>query len=55
MLAAHVYEMPPLPSTHVESIPQEIDGILMQALAKNPTARFENARKMASALEAIAV
>jgi eukaryotic-like serine/threonine-protein kinase len=55
MLAAHVYEMPPLPSTHVEGIPQEIDGILMQALAKNPTARFENARKMASALEAIAV
>jgi len=55
MLAAHLYEMPPSPSTYVENIPEGVDAILMRALAKDPTARFENARKMASALGAFAV
>ena len=53
MLAAHLYEIPPLPSTFVDIIPDELDGLLMRALAKDPAARFESARMMATALENI--
>ena len=51
MLAAHLYETPPAPSTHVTDIPPELDAILMRALAKDPAGRFENARTMARALD----
>ncbi len=51
MLAAHLYEMPPAPSTHVTDIPPEVDAIIIRALTKDPAGRFENARAMASALE----
>jgi len=51
MLAAHLYETPPAPSTHVADIPPELDAILMRALAKDPAGRFENARTMARALD----
>jgi serine/threonine-protein kinase len=50
MLAAHLYEKPSPPSSLVEGIPPEIDAILMQALAKDPAARFDSARTMAAAL-----
>lgn len=54
MLAAHLYEMPPSPSTFVECIPEDLDGLLMRALAKDPTARFESARTMATSLANVA-
>ena len=36
MLAAHLYEMPPVPSAHVADIPPELDAILMRALRRIP-------------------
>lgn len=54
MLAAHLYELPPSPSTFADGIPEELDTLLMRALAKDPAARFESARSMATALESIA-
>jgi serine/threonine-protein kinase len=40
----------PRPSSVVPSIPRELDDFVMQALAANPGARFQNARAMAGAL-----
>ena len=51
MLAAHLYEVPPSPSSYVDSVPADLDGLLLRALAKDPAARFENARMMSAALE----
>ena len=53
MLAAHLYEVPPSPSTFVPELPDDLDGLLMRALAKEPSARFDTARMMAAALDEI--
>ncbi len=54
MLAAHLYEAPASPSTVVGDIPGTLDTLLMRALAKDPAARFQNARAMAAELDDIA-
>ena len=46
-----VYQMPPRPS-EVARIPRDIDLVLMIALAKNPSERFDTAMELADALEA---
>jgi len=50
MLAAHVYETPAVPSTHVASINAALDSILLRCLAKRPGDRFASASALADAL-----
>ncbi len=47
----HLYEPPPPPSTVNPRLPAEVDGILLQALAKDPTKRFRTVTACADALE----
>ncbi|MFQ3537001.1 MAG: SUMF1/EgtB/PvdO family nonheme iron enzyme, partial [Aggregatilineales bacterium] len=43
---------PSPPSTHIKSLPQGVDEIVLRALSKNPALRFATAREMAEAFEA---
>jgi serine/threonine-protein kinase len=45
-----VYSQPPRPSALVDRLPRDVDRVLAIALAKEPTARFQTASKLASNL-----
>ena len=47
---AHLHEKPAAPSTHVPEIPRELDEVILKALAKDPSARHQNAQEFRSAL-----
>lgn len=47
----HVAVEPPPPSTFNPAIPEQVDQIVLCAMAKNPAERFETAGEMAAALE----
>jgi serine/threonine protein kinase len=48
-----LHQEPPRPSTLNPDVPEGLDAIVMQALAKEPSARFRNMRAMAKALSAV--
>ncbi len=48
----HLYEPPPPPSSVNARLPAEVDGILLHALAKDPTKRFRTVTACADVLEA---
>ncbi|HLV98954.1 MAG TPA: protein kinase [Ktedonobacterales bacterium] len=48
----HLYEPPPPPNTVNPRLPAEVNGILLHALAKDPTKRFRTVTACADALEA---
>jgi serine/threonine protein kinase len=48
----HLYEPPPPPSSVNAALPAEVDGIVLHALAKDPTKRFRTVTACADALEA---
>lgn len=43
---SHIYEAPPLPRAINANIPTAIENIILKALMKNPTQRFQTAREM---------
>jgi serine/threonine-protein kinase len=47
---SHIYENPPLPRTINANIPIAIENIILKALMKHPSQRFQNAREMRDAL-----
>lgn len=49
----HVTKPPTPPSQHVSGLPSELDAIIMRCLDKQPTARFDSAADLASALRAV--
>ncbi len=50
VLARQITEVPPPPSAIVESIPPEVDAIVMKAIAKDPNERFGSAQELLNAL-----
>ncbi|HYI44321.1 MAG TPA: serine/threonine-protein kinase [Actinomycetota bacterium] len=50
---AHVDQEPEPPSSHVESIPPEVDALVLRCLGKKPAARFRNGNELAAALEEV--
>ncbi len=48
----HLYEPPPSPTTVNPRLPAEVNGIVLHALAKDPTKRFRTVTACADALEA---
>ncbi len=49
----HITEAPPRPSLFRSEISPELDGVVLRAIAKKPDERFETARAMALALDAL--
>jgi eukaryotic-like serine/threonine-protein kinase len=47
----HVREDPPLPTSLVPELPQDLEAIVMKAMAKNPANRYANAQEMAEDLD----
>jgi serine/threonine protein kinase len=47
----HIYKPMPLPSSRNPALPLAIDAVFLQALAKDPTDRFESAVRFVMALE----
>lgn len=45
----HIYELPPAPSQLNPELPPAIDAVLLKALSKNPTDRYETANALAAA------
>ena len=54
VLMKHAYEPPPPPRRLNPSLPEDIDTLLLRALAKNPDERFQSAAEMAGAVARIA-
>jgi serine/threonine-protein kinase len=52
LLHAHVHTPPPSPRTIVPGLPPAVDQVLMRALAKEPSERFQSAGALARALRA---
>src|SRR5260221_697557 len=50
LMKAHVEQMPPLPRMYRPELPDAIEHVIMQALAKDPAQRFQSATAMAQAL-----
>ena len=48
---SHVNNEPPLPSSINENIPEEIENIMLKAIAKDPKDRYQSAKELALDLE----
>jgi serine/threonine protein kinase len=54
VLVKHMYEPPPSPRLLVPELPDEVESIVLCALAKDPNQRFQSAAAMAADLERVA-
>ncbi|MDX2191720.1 MAG: serine/threonine-protein kinase [Gemmatimonadales bacterium] len=54
LLAAHLRDVPPAPSSLRAAIPAALDAVLLRGLAKDPAARFPDAAAFREALDAAA-
>jgi serine/threonine-protein kinase len=52
--AHHLFTEPEPPSTHVDGIPTDLQGVVMHCLAKDQNQRFANAEELAASLAACA-
>jgi serine/threonine-protein kinase len=50
ILSAHIREPSPAPSTHLSTIPPEIDAVVLRCLAKPPADRFPSMTALATSL-----
>ncbi|MEO8705343.1 MAG: HDOD domain-containing protein [Kofleriaceae bacterium] len=50
ILIAHVHDMPPSPRAIEPSIPEALEALILRALAKSPSHRFDDMRQMRAAL-----
>ncbi|TMQ10375.1 MAG: hypothetical protein E6J91_26720 [Deltaproteobacteria bacterium] len=53
IIAAHLREPPPAPSSRVGNVPPEIDALILRCLAKDPARRFASGTELASAIGAL--
>lgn len=51
MLGCHKEVIPAKPSTHVASIPEKLDDVIIKALEKNSRSRYHSCREFAMAME----
>jgi serine/threonine-protein kinase len=54
LLSVIVRDTPPAPSTTNREVPPQLDGIIAKAMQKDPAARYQDARELATDLEACA-
>jgi len=54
LLSAIVHDTPPAPSTTNREVPPQLDSIIAKATQKDPSARYQHARELASDLQACA-
>ncbi|MEO8699345.1 MAG: serine/threonine-protein kinase [Kofleriaceae bacterium] len=54
LIAAHVVDSPPAPSSLVESVPRELDAVVARCLAKSPEQRYASMTELARALAPLA-
>ncbi|GAA4702191.1 hypothetical protein GCM10023215_46700 [Pseudonocardia yuanmonensis] len=52
VVLAHLRESPPRPSSLVEEVPPALEAVLLRALSKDPSRRYQDAAAMADALTA---
>jgi eukaryotic-like serine/threonine-protein kinase len=52
IIAAHMYAAPPAPSRYEPAVPDWLDAIILQSLAKDPAQRFQTMEALATALGA---
>jgi len=50
IIAMHLREPPPVPSQRVPNIPPQVDAVVLQCLAKDPSHRFNTGTELAAAL-----
>lgn len=55
VLAAHVTQPPPVPSSLATELPGEVDAVVLRMLAKKPEERFQSGAEVVAALEAVQV
>jgi serine/threonine protein kinase len=53
IIAMHLREPPPVPSSRVREVPPELDALILRCLAKDPAHRFASGTELASALGAL--
>ena len=53
IIAAHLSEPPPAPSSHSPGIPAEVDGLVLRCLAKQPGERYPSMGDLAAAIDAV--
>ncbi len=53
VMAAHLDEMPPIPSSLQPELSQELDALILYLLAKDPAHRYQHATDVGSAIAAI--
>jgi len=53
VMARQQTEMPPVPSTVAEGVPEKLDEIVMKCIAKDPKERFQSAEELANALREV--
>ncbi len=51
LLAAHLYETPPPPSTRSPAVPEGLDAIVLRCLTKDPAARYPSVGALNDALQ----
>ena len=54
MLAKHIHESPPPPRDLNPNLPVDVEAVLLRALAKDPSQRYQTAAEMAAELERVA-
>ncbi|PJF24129.1 MAG: hypothetical protein CUN53_19390, partial [Phototrophicales bacterium] len=52
LLMQHVRQQPPLPRSLVPELPMSLETVILKALEKNPSRRFQSGEAMAAALRA---
>ncbi len=53
MVMQHINDVPPAPSEFAPDVPQELESVILQALEKQPEARFASAKEMTLALRRV--
>ena len=53
IIAMHLREMPPVPSTLSADIPHSVDSLVLRCMEKDPARRYDSALEVAEALEKI--
>jgi serine/threonine protein kinase len=53
IIAMHLREPPPAPSSRVSGIPPEVDSLVLRCLAKDPGQRFDSSAELAAEIEAL--
>jgi serine/threonine-protein kinase len=53
IIAKHIYEEPAPPRSHAPEVSPELEAIILEAIAKDPTARYQSMQELVDAIDAI--